>query len=294
MATFLHSRRFLSYHGERFADASVLVEDDRGRLRGLFPAAVVPGTSSVVMSHPGITYGGLLHDGNSGGQKLLQMLEAIISHYRDVGFRMLRYKCIPHIYHQSPSQDDIYALFRLEATRYRCDLSCAVDLDGRRKPSARRQRGLRKAQSNDVVIRRGGQYAGELWRVLEDNLSRRHQAKPVHSLEEICLLEERFPENIEFVVAMATSEIVAGVVLFKSPRVVHAQYIAASQQGQDICALDAVFEQCLRDAANEGKRYFDFGISNENEGWLLNAGLFDFKSEFGGGGVIHEFYEICL
>ena len=28
MGTFLHTRRFLSYHGERFRDASVLVTDD--------------------------------------------------------------------------------------------------------------------------------------------------------------------------------------------------------------------------------------------------------------------------
>lgn len=40
--TFLHKRRFLSYHGERFRDVSLLVEDTRGRLMGVFPRPSTP------------------------------------------------------------------------------------------------------------------------------------------------------------------------------------------------------------------------------------------------------------
>ena len=36
----------------------------------------------------------------------------------------------------------------------------------------------------------------DFWRILELNLARRHGASPVHSLEEIQLLHDRFPDEI--------------------------------------------------------------------------------------------------
>jgi hypothetical protein len=75
---------------------------------------------------------------------------------------------------------------------------------------------------------------------------------------------------------------------------VHAQYTASSKMGQDVCALDVVFEHCIEKAGVSGARYFDFGISNENEGQYLNATLYEYKAEFGAGGVVHEFYELNL
>jgi hypothetical protein len=35
--TFLFDRRYVEYHGDRFADFSLLVRDDRGRLIALLP-----------------------------------------------------------------------------------------------------------------------------------------------------------------------------------------------------------------------------------------------------------------
>ncbi|EIA46149.1 hypothetical protein cco111_09042, partial [Campylobacter coli 2680] len=41
-------------------------------------------------------------------------------------------------------------------------------------------------------------------------------------------------------------------------------------------------------------KYFDFGISTENGGQFLNHGLISQKEEFGGRGVIYDFYELCI
>ena len=40
--TFLHTRRFLSYQGDRFRDVSLLLEDEKNSLVGVFPTAVEP------------------------------------------------------------------------------------------------------------------------------------------------------------------------------------------------------------------------------------------------------------
>jgi hypothetical protein len=294
MATFLQTRRYLSYHADRFQDVSLIIKDGKNRILGLFPAALDPANPLAVVSHPGITYGGIIHPGSLNGENMSIALESIRDYYAALGMETLRYKLVPNIYHQSPAADDSYALFRLGATRYRCDLACAIDLAKPAQPSQRRQRGLRKAVKNGVQVKFGVEFAERLWSVLEDNLASKHGAKPVHSVREIRLLHSLFPENIEFAVALAESQVVAGIVLFSTPQVSHSQYIAASSAGYKLSALDAVFETCIQKAKSEHKHYFSFGTSNENEGKYLNTGLYQFKSEFGGGGIVHEFYEINL
>jgi len=58
--------------------------------------------------------------------------------------------------------------------------------------------------------------------------------------------------------------------------------------------LDAIFDAALQEAVVAGARYFNFGVCTEEDGRVLNEGLYRFKSEFGGGGVAYEFYEMDL
>jgi lipid II:glycine glycyltransferase (peptidoglycan interpeptide bridge formation enzyme) len=76
--------------------------------------------------------------------------------------------------------------------------------------------------------------------------------------------------------------------------VTRSQYIASSAAGYDVSALDAVFEEAIRHAREAGRRYFDFGTSNRSGGRELSASLYEFKQEFGGGGVVHEQYDLEL
>ena len=46
--TFMHTRRFIDYHGSRFEDCSLVVRDARGAVRAIVPAAWDPGDRSVV------------------------------------------------------------------------------------------------------------------------------------------------------------------------------------------------------------------------------------------------------
>lgn len=292
-ATLLHTRRFLSYHGDRFTDRSLIIEDE-GKWVGLFPAALSPGEATCVVSHPGITYGGMLHQGGLRGERMVTALEAIRRHYATQGCAKLMYKAVPTFYHQAPAQDDLYALFRLGAQRTRCDLSSTIDLLYRLPVSERRRRGLKKALKAKVEIVEGRQYLATLWEVLTDNLARKHGLTPVHNLYEIKLLAERFPENIHCVCGLINDTVVAGTLLFITPTTYHPQYIASSETGYDVSALDTVFEHCIEAAQLKGKRWFDFGVSTEESGLVLNDGLYRFKSEFGAGGTVHEFYELNL
>ena len=84
-ATLLHTRAFLSYHGDRFRDLSLFVLDEADRVIGLLPAAAHPKDAKCVVSHPGSTYGGVVHQGELKGEKMAEALTAIANFYAQAG-----------------------------------------------------------------------------------------------------------------------------------------------------------------------------------------------------------------
>jgi hypothetical protein len=288
--TLLHTRRFLACHGDRFQDRSALILRD-GRLAAVLPAAEMPGDPGTIASHPGATYGGLVHDGRLRGARTIEALRLLGEHYARLGYRHLLYKPLPHIYAQVPSQDDLYALFRLDGKRMRCDLSATIDLARRRPASERRRRGLKKALAQ-VEVASGAHLLAQAWQVVAETLAREHGVRPVHSLAELGQLQQKFPQDIAVWTASVGATTVAAVVVIRSQTCWHAQYIGASEEGYAVSALDAVFDRLIAAAAMAGARYFDFGTSNEQGGRVLNDGLYTFKCEFGGGGVAYEHYQL--
>ena len=224
---------------------------------------------------------------------MLDAFSFMAEYFRSKGYSLFQYKSIPFIYPIKPSQDDLYALFRLGGQLNRCDLSCAIDLSRPNNCSERRRRGLKKA-SRAILLSNDPSFLESLYLVIVENLSRKHDASPVHSLQDLRYLIEKFPNEIQIRCAIIENKVIAGVVFFNSKNVWHAQYIASSQEGYDLSALDMVFGSSIEEARLLGVRYFDFGTSNEEGGIILNSGLYKFKSEFGASGVSHEFYELKL
>ncbi len=292
--TFLHTRKFLSYHGNKFNDQSILIYDTNNILRAVFPAAQDPSDKSVVISHPGITYGGLLHDGWLYGQRAIDALTQIIEYYASAGFKEMIYKAMPAMYHRSPAQDDIYALFKLKAERYRVDLSTTIDITKRLPPSDRRNRSLKKAIKGNLTISEDFNMIDSYWQILANNLKDKHEKTPVHSLPELYTLKERFPDHIELITVFDQKELLAGSLLFYCPTLVHAQYFASTARGREMGALDMVIEHSIEKTKKAGKRYYDFGISTDKQGSYLNNTLYTYKSEFGACGSAYEFYKIKL
>jgi len=291
-ATFLHSRKFLNYHGDRFKDVSILIFNSN-KLVGVFPVSESTVNEKLIISHPGITFGGVIHNGWLSGGRMIDAFIAISKYYSETGYQRLQYKAVPYIYSVRGSQDDLYALFRLQANRIRCDLSCTIDLLSHRAITNRRKRSLKKSQKH-VILSKNTFFLDELWTIIMINLASRHKTIPVHSLNEITFLMNQFPGSISIYSALIDGIVQGGVIVFKSTLVWHAQYIAANQKAMTVSALDSVFEAAIFDALQAKVRYFDFGTSNEKGGYFLNENLYRYKSEFGGGGVVYEVYELQL
>jgi hypothetical protein len=286
--TFLFLRGYMDYHRDRFADHSLLIREDQ-ELVALLPANAVDHT---LFSHQGLTYGGLLVAPRMTTPRLLAVFDATLAYARTTGFTSLEYKTIPHIYHGVPSEEDRYALFRHAATLSRRDVLSVVDMANRPALQQRRQRGAAKARRQGLVVHESDDWSG-YWRLLTAHLLERFGVLPVHALDEILLLRGRFPANIRLFTVSDTEGVLGGAVIYESPRVAHVQYIAASARGLALGGLDLLFIHLL-DQVFAHKRYFDFGISNEQQGHYLNHGLIEQKEGFGGRAVVHDFYRVAL
>ena len=288
-ATFLFDRNYMDYHADRFIDHSLMFREN-DKLVALFPASE---HAQRIASHGGLTYGGVLSGRKMSAARMLRVFEGLLQYYRDGGFLGVRYKAIPPIYHKIPAQEDLYALFRADAALYRVDVSTAIELANRNPLSGGKKNNLSKARKAGIKVSQSNEY-GEFVPLLGETLADRHDSRPAHDLAEIELLASRFPDNINLWVARRSGQLLAGTLLFITDTTIHTQYLASSPEGRDTGALDAVIHELLLRDWCKGIKYFDFGISNEDEGRVLNAGLCAQKEMFGGSSVAHMFFEISL
>ncbi len=288
-ATFLFLRDYMDYHRDRFPDHSFLVHDAKDRLIALIPGHVKDG---VYHSHGGLTYGGVLCGAAMTTPVMVTLFDIWLTHLKEAGVTALAYKCIPAIYHGAPAQEDRYALFLARARLSRRDVFSVVGQPRCVKVQERRRRGVKKALKAGVSVRRSEDFAA-YWPVLTQTLAHQHGVRPVHALEEIQLLAGRLPGHIKLHAAFMEDRLVAGVVVYETPRVARSQYIAAGAEGRDLGALDAVFDHLLN-AVYPEHPWFDFGPSNEDAGRALNLGLVEQKEGFGARTVTHDFYDVDL
>lgn len=287
-STFLFQRGFMDYHADRFEDCSFLAYKD-SRLMALLPANI--SDDGILHSHAGLSYGGwLLPQRHLDGADLLEIFQTAIAEWRKMGIKALDYKPLPFIYAAQPSQEDRYALFRLGAELQECNLSAAINLRSPGGYNQQQRRHLAKASKLGAVLRELSiSEIDDFMKLLEECLRERHGVAPVHTAEEMHLLAERFPNNIRFHAAILSGKIQAAVCVFRSRRVAHAQYIATSPEGRQLNLLAPLFDFLIENVYNDCE-YFDFGISNEDHGLYLNAGLLRQKYSYGATGVAYERY----
>jgi hypothetical protein len=286
--SFLFNRDYLDYHSDRFKDFSLIIYNE-SEIVGLLPANILENT---VYSHQGLTYGGLVVNVKNTLLSTLNIFNEIFKYYKTVGVSEIVYKPIPSFYNLKTFNDDEYLLFLVDAVLIRRDVSSVIDLDVDIKYQDRRYRGIKKSIKAGVIIKESFT-CNEFWeKVLIPNLNERYNLKPVHTIDEMNSLMLKFPLNIKQYNIYLQSEIIGGVLLFLNQGCVHAQYIAATVAGKQINALDFLFDRMINQTKENGKRYFSFGMSNENAGLFLNKGLIEWKESFGARSFSNNFYRI--
>lgn len=289
-ATFLFDRGYMDYHADRFADCSWLAYKGN-RLMALLPANITD--DGILHSHGGLTYGGwILPPAHLDGNDVLDIFSIAEDVWKSHGIKGLDYKTLPVIYASMPSQEDRYALFRSGAKLEECNLSAAIDLRNPGRPNQLQRRHLAKASRLPISIMETDDI-DSFMAMLGSCLMERHDAAPVHSSKEMKQLAERFPGNIRFHTVTLEGCMAAGVCIYDTGRVAHAQYIATTEEGRRLNLLTPLFNKLINEVY-AGREWFDFGTSNENHGLVLNEGLLRQKYSYGATGVVYERYSIIF
>ena len=282
--TFLFFRDYMEYHSNRFKDSSLLF------VKNTIIYAVLPANidHKILYSHQGLTYGGFIFSNKVSIGDVLQMFELLISKLNTLGIEKVIYKAIPYIYHKLPSQEDIYALFRINAKKIGCNISSSIFQSNKIKFNESRKSGLRKATKQSLSVNISEQY-DQFIEILNENLNKKYGIQAVHTASEIISLRSLFPENIKLYVVQKSNRIIAGTILYMMPHYIHVQYMAANEEGKQTGALDLLFDHLINKIYTSVP-VLDFGHSSEQNGHYLNENLIFQKEGFGGRAVCYDFY----
>jgi hypothetical protein len=284
--TILQTRKFLGYHDKRFVDSSLLFEKS-GTIVAVFPAAVIEEDGEKVLySHPGSTFGGFIisevtnniDDWNSilstfnqwcvsnsfakvvikptgsffcsHNQNILEyfLFNEGYESYDELSF------CVPF----NKGEDIIANLKSKTRNLYRKSLKFNLEF----KPFS---------DSNNI----------KLFHSILTNSLAKHDAKPVHSYDELLDLQSRLGDKMRFYGVFLDNRLIAGSMVFILRDVFHTQYLAADPEFLYCQSMDFLNVNLISLAFKEGFRGFSFGISTENHGHILNFSLAKFKEGFG-------------
>ena len=287
--TFLFDRRFMDYHADRYADCSLMVFR-QGALYALLPANI---KDNVLVSHGGLTYGGLVMSCRCSAKGVQESFLAVNNFLSSIAISRVVYKAVPWIYHQQPAEEDLYALTSVcRARLVTRDISSAIICNRRMRFSESRKAGIRKAYKRGLTVSESTDFAA-FWHILNDNLWVKYAVHPVHSVAELELLHSRFPDKIRLFMVYDGSTPVGGTLLFLTTQVLHTQYISANADGKANGAIDLLFDWLINDVY-AGWQFIEFGKSTVSDSADLNENLIFQKEGFGARAVCYDTYEYDL
>ncbi len=294
--TLFHTRRFLNYHHEgRFNDHS-LEFYKKGKLVGVFPAALIEtGNKRQLVSHPGASVGSFVVPEDLAFADALEMVEQLVDYSKRENLDGIKLTQTPTIYSKRLSHYIDFALQKNGFLYSKREISSILFLEksideNLSKFKSTHRTAARKAEKSGVVVKETDDFAS-FYEILKKNLSIRHDVKPTHSLDELLHLKELFPDKINLFGAYIEGEMVAGVVNFiATENVVLAFYISHNEDFQEVRPINLLFYKIFEWAIQKKYNVFDFGIFTVNE--EPNMGLARFKENFGASGQFRDTMEI--
>lgn len=285
--TFMHKRDFIDYHGDKFEDCSLMVYKNN-KIVGVFPAAKVNG---IVVSHPGLTFGGLVYNDQLRGYEILESLLLIKEHFDTT----IRYKATPVEFHRHAVSDDLWGLFKLNAVKAASELSAILNpLTTNYEYWPDRKQELSSLKDNltlSAMNLSDFSLVSEFWNsIVIPNLIK-HGTTPVHSPEDICYLYSKFPVFMKGLLARHTSgKMVGGLIIFRFNKSYHVQYSVTNSKGRALGAMSLLHHYMIEHLPADVHSY-NFGKSTEENGNVLNHSLYYYKNSFGGGSMNYDVYE---
>jgi hypothetical protein len=290
-----HERKFLSYHPEgRFEDTSIAFFSNN-RIVGVLPAAkqIKEDGKVNVVSHPGSTMGGLIYHKKHGLRDVLMMLEEAIQYYKDMKINSLELRIAEPIFSYPGDGELTYLLWHRGFALQSRELSSCIYLQSSDWTEYGRKRNLDyiKSLKRSGVLVELTEDVRAAYALIENNLDKRYQKKPTHSLQELLTLKQQYPDKINIWIARFDNKAIVTVVTFVvNTRTIHVFYIAQDYEYSSMHALTLLFSEILDYYKKRGFQWFNFGISSRGD--VIKWGILEFKEHIGGRATFREIWSL--
>jgi len=279
---FLFQRNFMEYHSDRFNDFSLMFFSDN-ELVALLPACKI---DTVCYSHKGLTYGGLIVKKECKFGLYKEIFTALIDFLRDQNFTELIIKTLPSIYSEA-GNDELAFLHQFYEGSIEMNIGSVIYKTKDVVFSKSVVRNAKNAQRKGIEIKKSNDFTTFWNDLLLPRLEERFNKKPIHSLDEIIYLKERFPDEIELYTAFLNDEMIAGTILFNNKNFVKSQYIASKSNYNKLGGLDLLHSEIINNLKTD---YFDFGTSSQDLSTAENSNLLAWKEQFGARTIVFPTY----
>ncbi len=285
--TIFHKRKFLSYHPpKRFIENSLIFKNVNNII-SVFPAVNYNGFLS---SHKGASYGGFVFKENITLKEAYEIVDALLNYAKESGFKGIEITFPPMIYYTRPNNYFEFVLTKKGFKFRKRELSSFIPVLEEPfdifKQEARTA--TRKSIKSDVNVILSEDFK-TFYKILEKNLSMRHNVKPTHTLEELLKLKKLFPDKIWLNASFYKGKMIAGTVIFETnSRVALAFYISHDEEFKNLRPVNILFYETLKLCYLKGFKYLDLGTFTLN--MEPNFGLCRFKESLGGRGIFRDTY----
>ncbi len=273
--TFLHQRDYMDYHKDRFEDFSLMIYSGN-RLLALFPAHI---EGKHVISHSGLTYGDVLLDKKLKSDLVYEILQNLFEHLKNNNINQLEIKAVPVFFKSELEDNSVYHYWKSGGVVQKIQAYYLVDAHSFRLNTNRKRNINKIRQNKDLTISTSKDLLPDYWELLSRNLRNKHNALPVHTLDEMDYLMRMFPENIGLYTVSDENKLLAGIVVYKVNQTLHFQYIGAVQDPEERNSIDYLTYSIIKENIGNYK-YISLG-SAENTDGSPNHSLIYWKESFG-------------
>ncbi len=301
-STFLHTRKFFRHNPINQELDSSLIFLKNSNILCVIPAVLQQINGRVIWnSHAYATYGGFVAADKLSVEDALEVIDLTIQQAGKHKADEIVVRNPFRVFYKVPTDETDYAMWTKGFQILRRDVEITLPLEGFTVQSVyslyngKTRNAVRKAEKENIKIRVSRDFS-EYWQILRLNLASKHDAEPIHSLEQFQHLEKLVGEkHIKFFGAYLDDRLIAGIIVFVlNKQAVHAQYIAGLQEFLSLRPINLLIHQISVWAIENNFQYFNLGMCTDPGGSGLNLGLCKFKEGFGGRSILRETMHLIL
>ncbi len=290
--TIFHLRDFLSYHRERsFNDCSFMFYN-KNNIEAVFTGAII---DNCLYSHPGASFGGFVYN-ELTFPYANQIVAGLISEAKKLQLAEIIIIPPPFIYYKKYNETMEYCLYSKGFNNIEYYISSFVNLENdlMAQMHDRKKRYIKKME-NKIKITLSDDL-NSFYPILVSN-KLKHKAKPTHTLEELKILKQQFPDQIKLLLSSKDDQITGGALNFitnDNTCILFYNMIDYDYQNLQIASIQ-IYES-LKWAKNNQLKFLDIGVSQiyQDNKIIPHESLINFKEQFGAQAMIRKVMKLKL